>query len=313
MIVSNRSHTHVDKVKFTLYQLVEYHSTQPARFMRTESVRVMRKEAGGVDKKSEQRYEHLLEMPDGLPATRIGTGIINIRYEIRVEAKVAGWSRNLVETVPFVVATLPYFNSVDEAPATAAAAAAAAVPPPAQPPSAIGWQPSMSTSLNDASWSTSSPQSTPTPTAYPSMQSLPNPSGSHTSSPYSPQPAYNHYARPDHHHQLPPNYAQSAAHATGPFQRGSVGSASMQSYHNASAPPLDFSTPTGSTRSSICSAAPALRWEGAAPPSYEQVYGTSPGSSEASTSSSANSSPAAAAAAASGAGRLRRKQAPMYA
>lgn len=311
VIVSNRSNTHVEKVKFTLIQLIEYHSTQPARFMRSESVRVMRKEAGGVDKKSEQRYEHTLEMPNELPATRIGTGIINIRYEIRVEAKLSGWSRNLIETVPFVVASLPYFSGADETTPTATAAppsgANDAGPAAAAAAAAIGWQPSMSSSLNGT---THSDQSTPTPSAYPSMQSLPNPPAMHATSspysPYSPQPAYNHY------HQMPPNYAQSTAATTaaGHLQRGSVGSAAMAHGH-ASAPPLDFVTPTGSTRSSICSsvlsAAPSMPWHGVAPPSYEQMYGTSAAASVSSSeASSASSSPFA------DAGRLRRKQAPMY-
>lgn len=264
VIVTNRSSTHVDRVQFTLVQLIEYHSTSPARYMRTESVRVLRKVAGGVDKKAEQKYEHVLEIPDDLPATRSGQGIINIRYEIRVEAKLTGLYRSLVDTMPFVVASLPYFS----AGATVRSASADIDTSPAAPQRgarlAIGWQQSPNGGAFVAG------DVTPTPSAYPSMQSLPN---AILSSPYTPpQPLQQ---------QQPPNYAQSMSSSTpnSAFHRGSVGNSSMRSsYASPSAPPLDFSTPIGSTRSSMCSSVQV--WD-AEPPSYEQVYGAAgPSSSE---------------------------------
>ena len=107
VIVSNNSSTHVEKVKFTLRKIIYYNSIVPARVTREEIVKVMKKEAGGVDKKSEQKYEHNIEIPD-LPSTDYDISkIIHIRYEIQVEAKISGLHKNLIEKLPLVVATVP--------------------------------------------------------------------------------------------------------------------------------------------------------------------------------------------------------------
>lgn len=341
MIVSNRSSTHVDKVKFSLYQLIEYHSTQPARFTRSEELRVVRKEAGGVDKHSEQRYEHWLDIPDHLPATRTGRGIINISYELRVEAKLAGWTRNLVETVPFVVASLPYFAAdapppPEPTPAAAATAAALSEPSaaPAPNPATVGWTTPyhphaaavphlMTTSLTDDRWRAVPPHAPTDPapaSAYPSLQSLPNPGQ------YPPQSPYNT------DYVVGPEYAPLPA-----FQRRSHGTSSLRSAplpppasshhhhhphhphrHNPSAPPLAdaaSSSPyrsASSQRSSISSSCSAATAPAGAPPSYAEVYGSNATSASSSASSSETSTPTASPAVHQRQQRARRKQAPLY-
>lgn len=323
VLVTNRSRTTVEKVKFTLQQICEYHSTSPARYMRTEMVRVLRKEAGGVERNGEQRYEHMLEIPEALVATRTGNGILNIRYELQIEAKLAGLYKNLQLSMPFIVATLPYFSSDNE---EAGDARQPAQLLPAQPQSngarftpVIGWRPPLEsrTPTNDAASTmtlnepnrASYPDAniTPTPSAYPSLQSLPN-------VPYTPP-----YTPPSFHN-APPNYA----YATGPSNHMMSASmsamppynphfhpaahrASMRSerYVPPTAPPLDFVTPpgSGSTRSSICSSnmmVPPQQqhhhqhqrqvvWD-SSPPSYDDVYGAAGGAAAISSSSSTLSS-----------------------
>lgn len=109
VVCSNQSSTPVEKVKFTLRQIVEYHSLNPRGYKRSECHRIMRKEAGGVDKKSEQVYEHVLDVPADLPSTTlVDVRIIQFRYEIQVEAKLGGLFKNLVQTIPLILGTVPF-------------------------------------------------------------------------------------------------------------------------------------------------------------------------------------------------------------
>lgn len=52
VIVSNNSSTHVEKVKFTLRKIIDYHSKAPARSTKQEILKVLKKEAGKFNSKS---------------------------------------------------------------------------------------------------------------------------------------------------------------------------------------------------------------------------------------------------------------------
>lgn len=118
VIVSNNSSTHVEKVKFSLRKIVDYHSKAPARSTKQEIVRILKKEACGVNKKSEQKYEHLLDVPELSASDKQASNIIHISYDIVVEVKVSGLYKNLIESVPITIGTvalrtvdLPGWNS----------------------------------------------------------------------------------------------------------------------------------------------------------------------------------------------------------
>lgn len=111
VMVSNNSSVTVDKVKFTLLKIIDYYSKTPSRNTTQEILKIMKKEAPGVEKKSEQRYEHSLEIPN-LPSTdKEYSGLINISYEIRVEAKIAGLFKNLIESIPLTVGTVGIYDT----------------------------------------------------------------------------------------------------------------------------------------------------------------------------------------------------------
>lgn len=109
VIVSNNSRIHVDKVKFALNKVVDYHSMTPGVAIKREIQRLLKKEAGGVAKKTEQRYEHVIDVPVTTPSqdSRISR-LIYITYELRVEVKLGGLYKNLVITIPLTVGTIPH-------------------------------------------------------------------------------------------------------------------------------------------------------------------------------------------------------------
>lgn len=110
VVVTNNSSTHVDKVKFTLRKIVDYHSKTPTRTTKQEIVKVLKKEAGGVSKKSEQKYEHLLDVPELAASDKQASNIIHISYDIVVEVKISGLYKNLIETVPVTIGTVALQN-----------------------------------------------------------------------------------------------------------------------------------------------------------------------------------------------------------
>lgn len=200
----------------------------------------MKKEAPGVEKKSEQRYEHSLEIPDLPSSDKDVSSIIHISYVIRVEAKIAGLFKNLIESIPLTVATV----GVRDAENTAAPPQPMGLIQMPMPMPGLGsWYPSLDTSQLSL---TSLGMNLPTATAadsslppytsemYTNDQSL-RPQNSST-----PNPPPRHRAEAGFRSSLPPT-----------------------------APPLDFTSGSpNSTRSSICS----QQWD--TPPTYDEVFGS---------------------------------------
>lgn len=108
VIVSNNSRIHIDKIKFSMIKIIEYHSNVPVMAMKREIQKILRKEAGGVNKKTEQRYEHVVDVPITTPTQNFEVSqLIQIKYEIKVEAKIGGLHKNLIVTIPFKIGNVP--------------------------------------------------------------------------------------------------------------------------------------------------------------------------------------------------------------
>lgn len=100
---------HVEKIKFALNKIIDYHSKTPGEAIKREIHRLLKKEAGGVSKKTEQRYERLIEVPTTVPSQDSNTSrLIHIKYELKVEAKLGGLYKNLMITVPITVGNVPH-------------------------------------------------------------------------------------------------------------------------------------------------------------------------------------------------------------
>ncbi|XP_068156045.1 arrestin domain-containing protein 17 [Drosophila tropicalis] len=102
--VMNNSTTNVEKLRFSVLQYVTYYSHVPLRVQKVECIAIANKETGSVHKKSERSFAHELLMPDGAqPTDEQFSGVITISYELRVEAVLRGFFKNLVLNLPFKV------------------------------------------------------------------------------------------------------------------------------------------------------------------------------------------------------------------
>lgn len=108
LIISNNSRTSVDKVKFSIHKIVEYCSTTPAASTKREIIKILKKEAGGVHKKTEQRYEHAIDIPYLMPSDEFSPSrIINVKYEIKVDAKISGLFKNIISVgIPLIIGSV---------------------------------------------------------------------------------------------------------------------------------------------------------------------------------------------------------------
>lgn len=88
----------------SVLQYVTYYSHAPLRVQKVECVPVVNKETGAVHKKSERSFAHELLMPEtAQPTDDEYSGVITISYELRVEAVLRGFFKNLVLNLPFKV------------------------------------------------------------------------------------------------------------------------------------------------------------------------------------------------------------------
>lgn len=254
VIVANFSSTEVDKVSFVLRKVIDYNSSATPRHTKQEIVQVLKKEAGGVEAKKDQRYEHQLLIPELQSSDTDASSIINIHYEIQVEAKMHGmFNKDLIETIPLTVATIPLHDE--------STPVAASLPPVA--PGTASYIPAMPM-----------PMPMPMPSgpempAYPSPQHIAQYPPSYPTIPQyvlsgdGPQAPYPTYGTP----QAPPRQHHGSSGASTPRM--------------ATAPPLDFTFASpNSTRNSVSS----QQWD--TPPTYDEVFG-SPGHSMTSSHNSA--------------------------
>lgn len=104
--VTNNSGTNVEKLRFCVLQYVCYYSHLPLRVQKVEIIPVVNKETGSVHKKSERSFAHELLIPENAqPTDDELSGVINVTYELRVEAVLRGFFKNLVLNMPFKLYT----------------------------------------------------------------------------------------------------------------------------------------------------------------------------------------------------------------
>ena len=122
--VDNKSTTNIEKLRFYVLQYISYYSHLPLRIQKIEIIPIAHKETGAVHKKSERSFAHELLIPEtAQPTDTELSDVINITYELRVEAVLRGFFKNLVLNLPFTM-----YTSESEA----AVRLAANIPP--QPP-----------------------------------------------------------------------------------------------------------------------------------------------------------------------------------
>lgn len=103
----------VEKLKYYLHQIVEYHSIVPHERIKMIENRLLKKDEEGVRKKSEHKYELVIDVPENIPPNQEKTvsRLIHIKYELRVEAKIGGLHKNLVISCPITIGTISHMTN----------------------------------------------------------------------------------------------------------------------------------------------------------------------------------------------------------
>lgn len=108
--VANHSKVRVEKIKFALYKVIEYHSISPSLAIKRVMERVIKKVVDGVDKKTEQKFEQSIDVPVTMPTQDVKTSkLIHIKYELKVEIKLGTLYKNMILTAPIVIGNVPFF------------------------------------------------------------------------------------------------------------------------------------------------------------------------------------------------------------
>ncbi|XP_011140067.1 arrestin domain-containing protein 17 isoform X2 [Harpegnathos saltator] len=132
--VENRSSVVVNTVKLVLVKVVTFRATTPHSDSRTEEIVVTEVSKGPVEGGGSADYEQHLDIPPLPPSNLANCGIIDLEYNLKVEACVEGWyHRNLSDKTLIFVGTVPLaaYHTPSAPPAADVAAADAPTKPPA--------------------------------------------------------------------------------------------------------------------------------------------------------------------------------------
>lgn len=106
----NLTKYNVYEMKFILQQTIVYNSQTPTTKCKIDIKRIQEKRSVGVNARNEERYEISLPIPS-IPPTNLGTcRIIQISYDVKVEAKISGLHLNPFVVIPIKIGTIPLQN-----------------------------------------------------------------------------------------------------------------------------------------------------------------------------------------------------------
>ncbi|XP_014476867.1 PREDICTED: arrestin domain-containing protein 3 [Dinoponera quadriceps] len=106
--VENLSGVVVSRVKLILAKVVTFRATRPHLDSKTEEIVVREVSKGPIEGGGRVDYEQHLDIPPLPPSNLANCGIIDLEYNLKVEACVEGWyHRNLSENTLIFVGTVP--------------------------------------------------------------------------------------------------------------------------------------------------------------------------------------------------------------
>ncbi|XP_011646855.1 arrestin domain-containing protein 17 [Pogonomyrmex barbatus] len=106
--VENLSNVVVNTVKLVLCKVVTFHATTPHTDTKTEEIVVKEISKGPVEAGETVNYEQHLDIPPLPPSNLTNCHIIDLEYNLKVEACVEGWyHRNLSVNMLIFVGTIP--------------------------------------------------------------------------------------------------------------------------------------------------------------------------------------------------------------
>lgn len=109
--INNESNVDVEEIKFSLKKFIHYNSQSPRRKTRERVEMAAETRHAGVPGKSKGNIEAQLVIP-AVPPTNIAfCSVIQVSYEIHVQAKVGGIHRSPLLRLPITLGTVPLQNS----------------------------------------------------------------------------------------------------------------------------------------------------------------------------------------------------------
>lgn len=133
-VVTNMSHIGVEYMRFSLRKAVLYKSQVPSTQTKLELDVVQERRSGGVPKKTQRTFEVVVAIPPIPPTNTNLCKVIEIAYEVRVEAKICGPHSNPFVQMPVTIGTVPLNRNAPD-PQTPSILTAAADSPICEQPS----------------------------------------------------------------------------------------------------------------------------------------------------------------------------------
>ncbi|XP_034116206.2 arrestin domain-containing protein 2-like [Drosophila albomicans] len=108
MLVTNDSHIRVEQLQISLVMMVTYHASHFARTSsKNERIVVTKLMGDPVPNHCKKQFKYSLRLPATPPTCFNLCRIIQIAYQVEVEAKVKGFHRNEVVKVPLTIGSVP--------------------------------------------------------------------------------------------------------------------------------------------------------------------------------------------------------------
>ncbi|XP_039431432.1 arrestin domain-containing protein 17 [Culex pipiens pallens] len=103
----NASNVGVESVKLTMRKLLAFHVMTPRRETKKKKEVISEISVGPVEGGNSQTWSQHIQIPPLPPSNLVNCGIIDVDYDIKVEAVVSGPHANLDGNIPIVVGTVP--------------------------------------------------------------------------------------------------------------------------------------------------------------------------------------------------------------
>lgn len=105
--VDNASNVTVDALKLCLRKNISFQVTQPRSARKKEVEKIDELTMGPIDAGGSRTWEQKIEVPALPPSNLVNCGIIDLDYELFVEAQVGGMHSNLSGVIPVTLGTVP--------------------------------------------------------------------------------------------------------------------------------------------------------------------------------------------------------------
>lgn len=108
--VDNTSNVVVNSLKLCLRKKISFHTHQPKRATKKEKETIEELTMGPIDGGQSRNWNQQIEVPALPPSNLVNCGIIDLDYELKVEAQVGGLHKNLEGVIPVIFGTIPLLD-----------------------------------------------------------------------------------------------------------------------------------------------------------------------------------------------------------